>query len=233
MLEVSGVIKDFTPPFSLGRIARLDFGRGPAVRALDGVSFSLAKGSILAVLGPNGAGKTTLLKVLSTLIIPDAGTVVMDSLRLGKDDDRIRSATGFSSLQERGFYWRLTGRQNLKFFSALYGMESCAASKRIDEIAGLFKFLDLDKRFDSYSAGMKQAISLMRALIHDPALLLLDEPTKSLDYETARGFMRFVRDELVLRSGKTIIFTTHRPDEASEFADEIMMLKNGKAVQHE
>jgi len=233
MLEVSNITKDFTSPFSLGRIARLDFGRGPTVRALDGVSFSLAKGSILAVLGPNGAGKTTLLKVLSTLIIPDAGTATLNGSRLGKDDDRIRSMVGFSSLQERGFYWRLTGRQNLEFFSALYDMKRCAALKRIDEIAALFKFLDLDKRFDSYSAGMKQAISLMRALVHDPALLLLDEPTKSLDYETARGFMRFVRDELVLRNGKTAIFTTHRPGEASEFADEILMLKNGKAARHE
>lgn len=227
MLEVSGITKDFAPAISLGRLARLDFTPPKAVRALDNVSFTLDKGKVLAILGPNGAGKTTLLKILSTLIIPDAGTATINGLSLGRDDDAIKASVGLMASAERSFYWRLTGRQNLEFFAALYGLKPKDARARIAELSGLFAIDYLDRRFDSYSTGMQQKLALMRAVIHDPEFLLLDEPARSLDYPTAAALTRFVKVELVENRRKTAIITTHRMDEARDIADLFLILDNG------
>lgn len=220
MLKVANITKNFIPPFSLSR--------GSAVHALDDVSFALPKGLILAVLGPNGAGKTTLLKILSTLIVPDAGTVTVNSLRIGKNDDMIKGSIGLVTSSERGFYPRLTGRQNIEFFAALYGFSGKRASARTGELYKLFKIDYQNKRFDSYSTGMQQNFALMRALIHEPELLLLDEPTKSLDYTAALALRTFIKDRLVKKQGKTVIFTTHHMDEAVDFADLFMILHKGR-----
>lgn len=228
MLEITGITKDFAPPLSFGKLARLDFKRNAAVRALDAVSFSLSKGSILAILGPNGAGKTTLLKILSTLIVPDAGTVTMNGLCLGKDDDMIKASLGLVTSSERGFYPRLTGRQNMEFFAALYGFRGKQAAIRTYELYRLFAIDYQNKRFDSYSTGMQQNFALMRALIHEPELLLLDEPTKSLDYTAALALRNFIKERLVKEQKKTVIFTTHHMDEAADFADLFMILHKGK-----
>jgi ABC-2 type transport system ATP-binding protein len=229
MLEISHITKDFTPPFSFNRVARLDFSRGPVVRALNDVSLSLKKGSILAVLGPNGAGKTTLLKIIATLILPDRGTVAIDGFFVGKDDDDIRSRIGIATGAERSFYWRLTGRQNLEFFASMYGLGHRAADARIRELLALLDITYEEKRFDSYSAGMQQKFGIARALIHDPEVLLLDEPTKSLDRRTACDLMKFLRDASV-KHGKAIIFTTHHIDEACELADNCLVLGRGNVV---
>jgi ABC-type multidrug transport system ATPase subunit len=220
MLKAANITKNFIPPISLNR--------GPAVRALDDVSFALPKGSILAILGPNGAGKTTLLKILSTLIVPNTGTVTVNGLHLGKDDDRIKGSIGLVTSSERGFYPRLTGRQNLEFFAALYGFSGKRALARTSELYKLFKIDYQNKRFDSYSTGMQQNFALMRALIHEPELLLLDEPTKSLDYTAALGLRTFIKERLVKEQKKTVIFTTHHMDEAVDFADLFMILHKGK-----
>jgi ABC-2 type transport system ATP-binding protein len=228
MLKVTSITKDFIAPISLRELAMLDFRRHCSTRALDDVSFSLSKGSILAVLGPNGAGKTTLLKVISTLILPDKGTVEVNNWRLGKDDEKIKSCVGLVASCERSFYWRLTGRQNLEFFAAMYGLSSKPLLMRIKELVELFKIDYLDKRFDSYSTGMQQKLGLMRSLLHDPQLLLLDEPTKSLDFTTARDLRNFIREHLIKKQKKTVIFTTHHMDEAMDFADQFMILDQGK-----
>jgi ABC-type multidrug transport system ATPase subunit len=220
MLKVANITKNFTPPISLSR--------GAAVRALDDVSFTLPKSSILAILGPNGAGKTTLLKILSTLIVPDAGTATMNDLRLGKDDNMIKGSIGLVTSSERGFYPRLTGRQNMEFFAALYGFSGKRAAARTGELYKLFRINYQNKRFDSYSTGMQQNFALMRALIHEPELLLLDEPTKSLDYTAALALRTFIKERLVKEQKKTVIFTTHRMDEAMDFADLFMILHKGK-----
>lgn len=229
ILKVTDLTKLFYPPLTLGRMARLDFRRGEAVKALDGVSFSLERGKVLCVLGPNGAGKTTLLKILSTLIIPDSGTATIGGSSLGKDDERIKKTIGLSSFQDRSFYWRLTGRQNLEFYAALYGLGAGEASARIKELFGQFEITYGDKRFDSYSTGMMQKFTLMRALIHDPELLFLDEPTKSLDYPSSLKLMSFLKEELAGGRGKAVIFTTHHLDEAAAFADLHLVLNKGKA----
>jgi ABC-2 type transport system ATP-binding protein len=209
---------------------RLDLGGRPKVRALDNVSFRLEKGKVLSVLGPNGAGKTTLLKVLSTLIIPDAGTVTVNGLSLGADDDAIKASVGLMASAERSFYWRLTGRQNMEFFAALYGLRPKTARARIKGLSALFGIDYLDRRFDSYSTGMQQKLALARAVIHDPPVLFLDEPTRSLDHPSAVGFRRFIRDELVGKRGKTVLLATHSIDEAACMADIVMVLDRGRTM---
>ncbi|MCX5680011.1 MAG: ABC transporter ATP-binding protein [Candidatus Omnitrophica bacterium] len=200
------------------------------MRALDDISFTLTRGTVTAVLGPNGAGKTTLLKIISTLISPDSGTVKVNGLPFGKDDDRIRASIGLVSSSERGFYCRLTGRQNLDFFAAMYGLDKSRANARIEELFSLFGITYGKRRFNSYSTGMQQKFALARALLHDPGMLLLDEPTKSLDYSAALAFKRLIKDVLVKRYGKTVLFTTHLMDEAIDFADSFIVLDKGKLL---
>lgn len=225
-IEVERLTKDFIPPLSFRKLLRLDFKHRRPTRALEDVSFSLNKGGILGVLGPNGAGKTTLLKIIATLILPDKGSVIVNGYRLGIDDDKIKSFIGMVSSQERSFYWRLTGRQNLEFFASMYGLKNAK-----DKIEGLFNLFEIDyqdNRFDSYSTGMKQKFALIRGLLNDPELLLLDEPTKSLDYATAFNLRNFIKERLVKKEGKTVIFTTHHMDEALDFCDLFMILHKGR-----
>ena len=159
ILEVDGLSKDFIPPLSFRKLIGLDFRHRRQTRALEDVSFSLKKGKILGVLGPNGAGKTTLLKILATLILPDKGSVLINGWSVGIDDNKIKSLIGLVSSQERSFYWRLTGRQNLEFFALMYDLEN--PGNKIEELFDLFEIDYQDNRFDSYSTGMKQKFALM------------------------------------------------------------------------
>lgn len=226
ILEVEKLTKDFIPPLSFTKLVKLDFRHRRPTRALEDVSFSLKKGQILGVLGPNGAGKTTLLKIIATLILPDKGSVTVNGYRLGIDDDKIKSFIGLVSSQERSFYWRLSGRQNLEFFASMYDLKN--TKDKIEELFKLFEIDYQDNRFDSYSTGMKQKFALIRGLLNDPELLLLDEPTKSLDYVTALNLRDFIKEDLVRKRGKTVIFTTHHMDEALDFCDLFMILHKGR-----
>lgn len=229
IITVSGITKEFRPPLSLRSL--LGFAtKNIAIRALNNLSFRLSRGKILGILGPNGAGKTTLLKIIATLILPDQGDVIVNGYHTGKDDEKLKSFVGLVLDEERSFYWRLTGRQNLNFFAALHGLNKKSARKRIDELLDLFKADYADKRFDSYSTGMKRRFALMRGIIHNPGLILLDEPTKSLDYPTAVYLRNFIRDKLVKKEDKTVIFTSHHMDEAVEFADLFMILRKGTII---
>jgi ABC-2 type transport system ATP-binding protein len=228
MMKVSNITKDFVPAYSLKKLLSFHPDSRSVVRALDAVTFTLPKGSILGILGPNGAGKTTLLKIISTLISPDSGTITLNGFTLGANDENIRASVGLVASSERSFYWRLTGRQNLEFFATMYGLYGKQAAARIETLFTLFKIDYQEKRFDSYSTGMQQKFGLMRAMLHDPDLLLLDEPTKSLDYTAALDLRRFVKERLVKERQKTVIFTTHHMEEALDFADLFMILHKGK-----
>ena len=225
ILEVNGITKDFIAPLSFAQLAEFDFKHRTPTRALEDVSFSLERGKIMGILGPNGAGKTTLLKIISTLILPDKGSVSVNGYRR---EDKIKSSIGLVIEEERSFYWQLTGKQNLEFFAALYGLDSKTAKDRIGELFGLFEIDYADKRFGKYSTGMKRRFALMRGLIHNPQLLLLDEPTKSLDYTTALELRNFIKEKLVRREGKTALFTTHNMNEASDVCDLFIILHKGR-----
>ncbi len=152
------------------------------VKALDGVTLTIEKGEFLGIMGPSGSGKTTLLKIIATLILPNKGNVSINGYLLGKDDDEIKSLTGLVTSAERSFYWRLSGRQNLLFFACLQGLPKPDAAERVLAVLEQVDLQDVaDGSFLTYSTGIRQRLSIARALLNKPRLLFLDEPTKGLD----------------------------------------------------
>ena len=208
------------------------FGKGTTEKiAVDSISFDVKKGEIFGILGPNGAGKTTTIRMLSTLLIPSSGSAEVLGIDVS-DDARakeLRKRINMVSGGERGLYYRLTGRQNLKYFSDLYGVPKDIRDRRISEVLELVGMTEAaDRRVEEYSRGMKQRIHIARALINDPEILYLDEPTIGLDPEISLQIRRIVRE--LSDSGKTIILTTHYMYEAEELCDRILILKHGKVV---
>lgn len=207
------------------------FKRGIKKRivAVNHVNFKVRRGEIFGLLGPNGAGKTTTIKLLATLLIPDDGEAWVNGYHIIKEASKVRESIGVSLYSDRGLYWKLTGRENLKYFACLYHMPPKVAEKRIER---LLKVVDLeedaDKLVEEYSTGMKAKLNLARALLNDAPILMLDEPTLGLDPHSARK----VR-ELILRlkeEGKTILLTTHNMEEADHLCDRIAIINKGKIV---
>lgn len=199
------------------------------IKAVAKVSFKAGEGEVFAVLGPNGAGKTTLIKMLSTLVLPTSGRAFVCGRDVVKEDAKVRRFIGLSTGFERSFYYRLTGYQNLKFFGALYGMRGRILKDKID---GLMDFLGLNSAKDllymKYSTGMKKKLSLARAIIHDPKVLMLDEPTSSIDPGSAIEIRKKISE---MRSdGKCILLATHDLHEAEILADRIAVLKEGRLL---
>ena len=182
-------------------------------------------------MGPNGAGKTTLVKCLSTLLLPNKGTAVIYGHDIVEDPIAARESIGITTGGERTLYWKLSGRDNLKYFAALYGLSSKEADTRIDY---LMKIMGLEERqherIEKYSTGMRQKISICRALIHNPPVLLLDEPTLGLDPSFSRFIRSFIKKDLNIKQGKTIILTTHYMDEADQLCDRIAIMNEGQIV---
>ena len=199
------------------------------VEALDSVSFAVAPGEIFGLLGPNGAGKTTLLKILSCLIIQSRGRAVVNGHDTLTEEMRVKRSVGFVTSDERSFYWRLSGRENLRFFASLYGLPPAVADRRCKE---LFDRLELTAKaehtFMTYSSGMKQRMAVARALLHDPPILFMDEPTRSLDPVAARHLRTLVSDELNRKEGKTILLATHNLAEAEEICSRVAILHRAR-----
>lgn len=209
-------------------------GRGfkrRSIRAVDGATIALHAGELFGLLGPNGAGKTTLVRCIATLLIPDAGTIRV----FGKDAFReslyCRQRIGLLTSGERTLYWKLSARDNLRFFAALYGLTGKERDRRIDYLLELLGLKEVaNERLERYSSGMKQKVSLARAMLHDPQLLLLDEPTLGLDPQFGRFIRLFIKEELNQKQGKTILLTTHYMDEADELCERIAFINKGKIV---
>jgi len=223
--------KSFAKKRSLTELFTKPFGTGERIHALRGVDLTVKTGEIFGLLGPNGAGKTTLVKILSCLILPDRGRAV-----IGGDDvrheNRVKARIGLVHSDERSFYWRLSGRDNLRFFARLYDVPGKRIESRIDEL--LLK-VDLaaaaPRRFSDYSSGMKQRLAIARALLHDPPILLMDEPTRSLDPAASLSLRRLIKDELNGRDGKTVLLATHNLREAEVLCDRIAILVQGTVRQ--
>ncbi|MBI3088572.1 MAG: ABC transporter ATP-binding protein [Candidatus Omnitrophica bacterium] len=197
------------------------------VKALEGVSLTIERGELVCLMGPNGAGKTTLLKILAGLLLPTSGTAFLDGHDVRRSTPARRAQIGFASSDRPGFYDRLTGRQNLEFFAALYGLSRAAARRRIGELLALFGVGSPDRPYQECSAGAKQRLLLARALLHDPPVLLLDEPMKSLDPIQITELHRLLKDRFQHRQGKTILFTTHQVEEAAQLAGRVAILHQG------
>ncbi len=195
--------------------------------AVDGVSLSVQSGSVLAILGPNGAGKTTLLRILAGLALPSSGDARICGLDVIQEEGRARGLVGVSLGDDRSLYARLSGRRNLEFFAALHGLSHREATQRIDELGNILE-IPLDQSIQQSSSGIRQRILITRALLHDPAVLLLDEPTKSLDPSSAQSLRGFIRETLARQLGKTVMIATHNLVEAESLGDEIAIMKQGR-----
>lgn len=174
------------------------------------LSLQIKGGEIFCLLGPNGAGKTTLLKILCGLIIPTEGAAFINGNDSTLERQKTRKEVGFVINEERSFYWRLTGRQNLRFFAILNNMAGKDTQKRIDEIFELTGLKDVSNEiFKNYSSGMKQRLAIARALLTDPKIIIMDEPTRSLDPLSIVAFRDFMVEILNKKEGKTLLIATH------------------------
>jgi ABC-2 type transport system ATP-binding protein len=199
------------------------------VTAVEDISFSIHKGELFGVVGPNGAGKTTTVKMLSTLLLPTSGTARIFGLDILKDTHRIRPLIGFTFGGNKGLYSRLSGLENLKYFAELYKLEPDIISKRIKELLELVGLTGRENdRVETYSSGMQQRLHLARAMLHNPQLIFLDEPTVGIDPVGAREIHQLVK-ELVKR-GTTILLTSHYMYEVEELCDRIAVVNHGRIV---
>lgn len=204
-------------------------GRKRVVEALRGVSFEVRRGEIFGLLGPNGAGKTTTIKILSTLLLPDGGEAWVDGYHVVREAAKVREVIGVSLYSDRGFYWKLSGRENLLYFARLYHISEREAKVRINYLLDLLGLKeDADRLVEEYSTGMKSKLNIARALLHDPPILFLDEPTIGLDPSSARK----VRDVILQlrREGKTVLLTTHNMFEADMLCDRVAIISKGRIV---
>ena len=204
-----------------------DHKRG-TVCAVNDVSFSCRPGEIYGLLGANGAGKTTTLRMLATILAPSEGTAVVAGLDVIKDPQIVRSRVGFLSTAT-ALYGRLSAMEMVEYFGRLHGLDETTLRRRIDE---LFARLDMNgfrnRRCDNLSTGMKQKVSIARTLVHDPSVMIFDEPTVGLDIMAARtiaGFIRECRD-----AGKTVVFSTHVMSEVEKLCDHIGIIHDGKLL---
>lgn len=205
----------------------IPFRKRPQVTAVENVSLEVKEGELFGLLGPNGAGKTTLIKMLCCLIIPSSGTAKIFGHDILKDEQTVKGLVGMVSAEERSFYWRLTGRENLQFYASLYRMYGKQAKKRIDELLELVGLTDsADMRFQTYSTGMRQKLAIARGLLSEPRVLFVDEPTRSLDPVYAQAVRKFLKEKAV-GSGKTVILATHNLSEAEQLCDRLVIIDHG------
>ena len=198
------------------------------ITAINNIDFHCQKGQIFGLLGPNGAGKTTTLRILATMMVPTAGDVLVNGYHVIKAAHKVRQSIGFLS-GETGLYDRFTPRETIRFFGKINSMSEQKIEKRMAEIfniMGIEHFQDV--RVDKLSTGMKQKLSIARAIIHDPPVLILDEPTAGLDIITAKVVIETIRE--FRNQGKCIIFSTHQMHEAEKLCDEIAIIHQGKLL---
>ena len=216
MIEVRNLSKHFR-----------DKKRGE-VRAVDDISFRCQPGQIYGLLGANGAGKTTTLRMLATILEPTGGTAVVCGCDVIEQPEKVRAKVGFLSTAT-ALYPRLTARELVQYFGRLNGLDDSVLNKRVDAI---FDRLDMngfrDRRCDKLSTGMKQKTSIARTLVHDPPVMIFDEPTLGLDIMTARSITSFIRECREL--GKTVIFSTHITSEVEKLCDVVGIIQDGKLL---
>jgi len=229
VVEVSHVCMEYPVRRSLGDVLVRPWRRAGVVRALQDVSFRVACGRIVAVVGLNGAGKTTLLKILCNLLLPTSGEVRVAGWTLTRAAEAARACIGFVPSDERSFFWRISARANLEFFAALYHVPPRVARRRIDALLDAFGLAGRDGgHFRDYSSGMRKRLAIIRALLHAPRVLILDEPTNSLDVHWDRYLRDYLRQWVCRRPGRAVIWSTHRMDEVADLCDGALHLDHGR-----
>jgi len=213
-LRVTGVQKRFGP-----------------VTALRGVDLEVSAGEIVVLLGSNGAGKSTLIRVMATVVVPDRGTVVVDGVDAVAHPRQARARLGVALSDERSFFWRLTGRQNLEFFAALHGIGRRRQSAAVNGVLESVALSDVaDRRVDRYSSGMRARLGIARGLLGSPSVLLLDEPTRSVD-PVSTITVRTVVTDLARTHRTAVLVATHDLHEAAAMADRVVILSKGRVAQ--
>ena len=216
MIEAQGLVKKFR-----------DKSRGE-VRAVDGVSFRCRPGEIFGLLGANGAGKTTTLRMLATILTPSAGTAIVAGYDVIRQSQKVRSSVGFLSTAT-ALYGRLSAREMVEYFGRLHGLDEPTLRQRLDAIFERLEMNDFrDRRCDNLSTGMKQKVSIARTLVHDPSVMIFDEPTVGLDVMAARTIIEFIRE--CRDRGKTVIFSTHVMSEVEKLCDHIGIIHDGRLL---
>ncbi|MFN8421743.1 MAG: ABC transporter ATP-binding protein [Anaerolineae bacterium] len=213
MIEAEELTKDFN-----------DF------RAVDHISMSVAPGSVFAILGPNGAGKTTTVRMLTSILVPTSGRATVAGYDVVKQPEYVRASVGVLT-EQHGLYERMKAMEYLDFFGRVYRLSAEARRKRSYDLMDRFGLADaLNKRIGEYSKGMKQKLALVRSMLHDPQVLLLDEPTSAMDPQSAKQ----VRDAMLelKRDRRTIVLTTHNLNEAQQLADSIGVIRRGRLIAH-
>jgi ABC-2 type transport system ATP-binding protein len=195
------------------------------VVALRGVDLQVASGEVVGLVGPNGAGKTTLLKIISTLLLPTTGCVLVDGHDPLNDARAVRDRIGLVLADDRALYWRLTGRENLEFFGVMHGLTRRDARARAGVLLDQVGLASRDKLVFGYSSGMRARLSLARALLTRPPLLLLDEPTRALDPIASAAVAGMIRD--LAAEGIAVLLSSHRLDEIEQACDRIVVVTDG------
>ncbi|WP_054949779.1 ATP-binding cassette domain-containing protein [Numidum massiliense] len=216
MIEVNGVSRQFRE-------------KNKTIHAVQDVSFTVKRGEVVGLLGENGAGKTTLLRMISTVLEPSAGTIAIGGVDVTRAPEKIKRRIGVLFGSETGLYDRLTARENLKYFAKMYGLSKHETNVRINDLAIRFGMKDyLDRKVGGFSKGMRQKVTIARTLLHDPDVILLDEPTTGLDITSANMFREVIHR--LRKEGKTIIFSSHIMDEVEQLCESLVMIHKGRLV---
>jgi len=222
------LVKKF--PRSSGYRDLLPFRKKQWVTAVENMSLDIQEGEFFGLLGPNGAGKTTFIKLLCCLVLPSSGKARVFGHDILKEEQTVKKLVGLVTAEERSFFWRLTGRENLQFYASLYHLSGQQARKRIDELLNL---VDLDKaadiRFQNYSTGMRQKLAIARGLLSEPKVLFVDEPTRSLDPVSAQSVRSFLKGKVVVEK-KTVVLATHNLSEAEQLCDRLAIMDHGRVI---
>ncbi len=200
------------------------------ILAVDGISFSVAKGEIVGLVGENGAGKTTTLRMLATMLKPSSGTAAVNGYDIQRQPSQVRGEIGILFGGEVGLYDRLTGRENISYFAELNGMTKSETAASINELVNLLDMQEyIDRRVGKFSRGMKQKVAVARSIVHKPSVMLFDEPTAGLDVSAARIVQDFILH--CKEEKKAIIFSSHSMSEVEKLCDRIVMIHKGKIVE--
>ncbi len=227
IIKVSGITKTYKKGGNLFDKVLMKTPLSRTVKALDRISFDVKEGEILAILGPNGAGKTTLLKLLASLLIADEGDIYFKDINVARNNNNFKKYIGFMNSEEPAFYWRLSIQGNLEFYAAMYNMTKRDTAERIEQLCRFFDIDTPEKRFQECSSGVKQRAALARSLLHNPELIILDEPTRSLDPLSALEIRDYIQ-RLAREEKKTVILSTHNTMEAEKIADRIIIIDKGE-----
>lgn len=213
----------------VNNVTRIFTDKKETIEAVKSVTFRVDKGEVVGLLGENGAGKTTLLRMISTILEPTEGTIEIDGKPTDENIMDVKRRIGVLFGSETGLYERLTARENLQYFARLYNIHTQETKARIDDLANRFGMRDyLDRKLSGFSKGMRQKVAIARTLIHNPDVILFDEPTTGLDITSANLFRELIHQ--LSQEGKTIIFSSHIMEEVQALCKSIIMIHKGELV---